>query len=125
MQLLTLVLDDWFIHRTMEFFNVSEYSAKQARKLKNEKIILTIPENYSRAGINRATKLLTTKFYECDAVSHVCPGKKDYVSIELKDGSKEKVKKRLLLANPNEIYATFKSKFPNLSVAFSTFALLC
>ena len=50
--------------------------------------------------------------------------KKDYVSIELEDGSKEKVKKRLLPANLNEIYALFKSKFPNLRVGFSTFALL-
>ena len=32
-QLLTLVPDEWSVHRTMEFFNVLEYSVKQARKL--------------------------------------------------------------------------------------------
>ena len=108
----------------MEFVNVSEYSVKQARKLKKEKGILATPKNYSREGINRATKLLITEFYGCDAVSRICPGKKDCVSINLEDGSKEKVQKRLLLTNLNEVYALFKSKFSNLPVSFSTFALL-
>ena len=123
-QLLTLVPDDWSIYRTMEFVNFSEYSVKQARKLKKEKGILATPKNYSREGINRATKLLITEFYGCDAVSRICPGKKDCVSINLEDGSKEKVQKRLLLTNLNEVYALFKSKFSNLPVSFSTFALL-
>ena len=100
----------------MEFVNVSEYSIKQARKLKKEKGILATPKNYSREGINRATKLLITEFYGCDAVSRICPGKKDCVSINLEDGSKEKVQKRLLLTNLNEVYALFKSKFSNLPV---------
>ena len=108
----------------MEFVNVSEYSVKQARKLKKEKGILATPKNYSREGINRATKLLITEFYGCDGVSCICPGKKDCVSIKVEDGSKEKFQKRLLLANLNKIYTLFKSKFSNLPVSFSTFALL-
>ena len=55
-----------------------------------------------------------------DDVSHICPGKKDCVSIRNKDGSKEKVQKRLLLAN----ISNFKAKFPSLKIGFSTFALL-
>ena len=47
----------------------------QARKLKKEKGILATPKNYSREGINRATNLLITEFYECDAVSRICPEK--------------------------------------------------
>ena len=77
---------------------------------------MATPKNYSREGINRATKLLITEFYECDAVSRICPGKRDCVSIKLEDGSKE-VQKRLC--------ALLKSKFPTLSVGYSTFALLC
>ena len=109
----------------MEFFNVGEYSVKQGRKLKKEKGILATQKNYSREGVNRATKLIITEFFECNAVSCICPGKKDCVSIKLEGGSKEKVQKRLLLTYLNEIYALFKSKFPNLHVGFSTFALLC
>ena len=82
-QLLKLVPDDWSIYKTMEFFNVSEYSVKQARKLKKEKGLLVTPKNYSREGINRATKFLITEFCEYDAVSRICPGKKDCVSIKL------------------------------------------
>ena len=41
---------------------------KRARKLKKEKGILATLKNYSREGINRATKLLITELYECDAV---------------------------------------------------------
>ena len=67
-QLLTLVPDDWSIHWTMEFFKVSEYSVKPTRKLRNERGILATPRKYSREGIDRATKLLITKFYECEAV---------------------------------------------------------
>ena len=52
------------------------------------------------------------------------PGKKDCVSIRNKDGSKEKVQKRLLLANISEIYADFKAEFPSLKIGFSTFAFL-
>ena len=54
----------------------------------------------------------------------MCPGKKDCVSIRNKDGSKEKVQKRLLLANISEIYANFKAEVPSLKIRFSTFALL-
>ena len=92
-QLLLLVPDDWSIHRTMEFFNVSEYFIKQARKLKMENRILSTTRKYSREVIDRATKLLITEFCECDAVSHICPGKKDCVSIKPKDGSREGSKK--------------------------------
>ena len=88
---------------TMELFNVSEDSVKQARKLKMEKIILATPRKYSREWIDRATKSLITEFYECGVCSCIWLGKKDCVSIKLDDGSKEKVKRRLLLINFTEI----------------------
>ena len=70
------------------------------------------------------TKKLVTEFYEREEVSRICPGKKDCISIKLEDRSKVKVQKRLLLANFNKIYSLFKSEFSNLSIGFSTFALL-
>ena len=50
--------------------------------------------------------------------------KKDCVTTRNKDGSKEKVQKRFLLANISEIYANFKAEFQSLKIGFSTFALL-
>jgi len=54
----------------------------------------------------------------------MCPGKKDCISIKMADGTKERVQKRLLLANLSEIYASFKSENPGMQVGFSTFAVL-
>ena len=59
-----------------------------------------------------------------DGFGRMCPGKKDCSSIRNKDDSKEKVQKRLLLANISEIYANCKVEFPSLKIGFSTFALL-
>ena len=41
-QLLSIVPEDWSIQKTVEFFGVTEYSVKLARKLKKEKGILAI-----------------------------------------------------------------------------------
>ena len=49
-----------------------------------------------------------------DDVSHMRPGKKVCVSIRNKGNSKEKIQKRLLLANISELYANLKAEFPSL-----------
>ena len=51
-QLLILVPDDWSINRTMEFFNIIEYSIKQARNLTRRKEFCLPPRKYSREGID-------------------------------------------------------------------------
>ena len=94
----------------MEFFKVSEYSVKSTRKLRNERGILATPKKYSREGIGRATKLLITKFYECDAGSCICSGKKGFCKNITRKMVVEKGLKKLMLANFTEIYALFKSK---------------
>ena len=57
-------------------------------------------------------------------MSRLCLGKKDYVSVELEDGRKEKVQKRLLLSNLKEIYQHFVTEDPAVKVGFSAFAML-
>ena len=44
-QLLTLVPHDWSVQKTCDFFGVSEYAVRQARKLRAEKGILASPQN--------------------------------------------------------------------------------
>ena len=122
--MLILAPEDWTIQKTVEFSNVSEHAVKQARKLKKEKGILATPSNYYREALDKETKKCVVEFYERDDVSRMCAGKKDCVSIRNKDGSKEKVQKRLLLASISEIYANFKAEFPSLKIGFSTFTLL-
>ena len=118
-QMLTLVLEDWTIQKSF----VSEHAVKQAGKLKKEKGILATPSSYYREGLDKETKICVAEFYEGD-VSRMCPGKKDCVNIRNKEGSKEKVQKRLLFANISEIFANFKAEFSSLKIGFSTFALL-
>ena len=57
-------------------------------------------------------------------MSCLCPGKKDFVSVKLEDGGKEKVQKKLLLSNLNEIYQHFITQNPAVKVVFSAFAML-
>ena len=76
---------------------------------------------YSQDGLSSETKQFITEFYESDEVSRLLPGKKDCVSVKLKDGSKTRVQKRLLLSNLSEIYV---QENPNVSVGFSTFTTL-
>lgn len=53
----------------------------------------------------------------------MCPGKKDSISVKIPDGTKEKVQKRLLLANTAERYSLFQSENPDVHVNFSTVTL--
>lgn len=69
-------------------------------------------------------KTTISNFYESDEMSRMCPGMKDCINIRKEDGTKEKVQKRLLLANISEIYACFKTENPDVKIGFSTFALL-
>lgn len=62
-------------------------------------------------------------FYCSDEVSRICPGKRDYKKV-LQNGQLEKVQRRLLLLNLNELYEQFKKEFPNDKVSFSKFASL-
>lgn len=123
-QLLTIVPEDWSIQKTVDFFGVSEYTVKQARKVKAERGILGGLPGYSRQGISDEIKNLITNFYESDEVSRMCPGKKDCVSIKLPNGTRDKMQKRLLLSNISEIFSHFKLEHPDVKVGFSTFALL-
>ena len=88
-QMLTLVPDDWPIPKTADYFEVTQYTVKQARRLKQEKAILSTPEGYSRAGISDETIQLIVNFFESDEISRMCPGKKDCISVKRSDGTKE------------------------------------
>ena len=110
--------------KKVEFCYVCEHAVKQTIMLKKAKRILATSLNYYGEGLDKERKKCVVEFYERDDVSHMCPGKKDCVSIRNKDGSKEKVQKGLRLATISEIYANFKAEFPSLKIGFSTFALL-
>ena len=71
-------------------------SVKMAQKFRKEQGILAVPQGYSRKA-EEETKVKVKEFFERDDVSCLCLGKKDYVPVELEDGRKEKVQKRLVV----------------------------
>lgn len=118
-QILTLVPSSWTIDFTAQQFNVSKYLVKKSREIKNTKGILSKPEAKQGNKLSEDAKQAVMKFYQRDDISRICPGKKDYVSVR-KDGQKVHEQKRLLLANMNELYASFK-KETSIKIGFSKF----
>lgn len=63
-------------------------------------------------------------YYINDEVSKMLPGRKDYVTIKLPDGTKHQEQKRLLLFNIRTAHEMFKDKHPHISIGCSKFAEL-
>ena len=108
-QILTLVPDRWSIEQVSKCFCVPHYLARQARQQKIDGGILSLPPKQARNRISDEFQEKVKAFYESE-VSRMCPGKKDCVKVTTKTGTKEKVQKRLLLANFHEIYVQFKNE---------------
>ena len=119
-QVLTLAPLSWSIKKVAEFFNVTEYAARKARRITKEKGILALPERKSGKALSQDTIDLVQTFFEDDEFSRQMPGKKDYVSIS-RNIHKQK---RLILSNLNELYANFKTRYPDTKIGFSKFCQL-
>lgn len=119
-QILTLAPDEWSIKQTSEMFNASEYSVRKARSLKQQYGILAKPEKKKGKLLPDSTIKLIESFY-CDETNcRMMPGKKDHVSVSRNNY----VQKRLLLCNLNELYSSFKVKYPHIQVKRSKFCSL-
>ena len=122
-QLLTIVPASWTIEQVSKEFNVSKYLVKKSRELKKSKGVLFMTETKKGKTLSRETEKAVIDFYQRDDISRVCPGKKDCVSFRNDEGKKVCEQKRLLLANLNEIYSTFK-KETSIKIGFSKFCQL-
>ena len=118
-QVLTLVPDSWSKKETVEFFRVTDYMVRQARTLKSEKGILSLPAPKHGRPLPQETVLLVTQFYEDDMNSRCLPGKKDFISVK-----GEHKQKRLILINLAEMYAEFKKVNPGIKIGLSKFCSL-
>ena len=118
-QILTLSPESWSRSKIIDFFNVTQYQVREARKLLEAKGILAIPD---KKGCGLADEIVkdVLSFYEDEEYSRQMPGQKDYVSI----GKKIHKQKRLLLCNLNELYSAFKVKYPNHKIGLSKFCAL-
>ncbi|MES9880157.1 MAG: hypothetical protein ABW185_04670 [Sedimenticola sp.] len=123
-QLLTLTPHSWTIAQTVHEFNVSEYKVREARKLKKERGVLAEPESKVGKPLSKDVEERVTAYYENDEHSRLLPGAKDYKSVKGPDGKREHKQKRLLLLNLNELYESYKAKYPHDKIGLSKFCTL-
>ena len=122
-QVLTVLPKSWSLKKIQQEFGVSEYLARQSKKLVEERGILSLPGPLRGPSLPSETVDTVCAFYEFDDISRVMPGKKDFVSVK-KEGKRQHVQKRLVLSNLREIYCEFKERFPDRKIGFSKFAEL-
>ena len=97
----------------------SKYSIRVARKLKEEKGILSVPNPRHGKTLSEDIRKVVN-FFEDDEFSRIMPGKKDYVSV----GKNVHKQRRLLLCNLKQLYSAFKESYPDAKVGFSKFCSL-
>ena len=77
-QVLTVLPKSWSVKKVQQEFGVSEYLAWQSKKLVEKRGILSLPGPSHRPSLPPETVVV----YESDDISHVMPGKKDFVSVK-------------------------------------------
>ena len=119
--ILTVLPQSWTVQKIQEQFAVTQYMARQAKTLVDDKGILSTPN--CRAGKSMARDVVDAvkTFYKSDAVSRIMPGKKDCVSVR-KGDQRVLEQKHLVLCNLREAYQLFKEQFPEMKTGFSKFA---
>lgn len=121
-RILTIAPDSWSSREIAEEFSVSRYMAFKAKKLGQEKGILSEPAVKKGKQLFDEIIHRVLTFYESDDYSRMCPRKKDFVSVKI-DGERIQMQKRLLLVNLKELYLVFKNK-TNHKIGFSKFCEL-
>ena len=122
--ILTALPKSWSVGKIMDEFGVTNYMAKSAKKLVEDKGVLSSPNSNAGKPLPESTLELVRNFYCHDDISRVMPGKKDFVSVRNADGIKVHQQKRLVLCNLREAYHQFKILHPDVKIGFSTFAQL-
>jgi hypothetical protein len=124
LMILTLLPKSWSCQKMEQEFGVTNYIARKAKKLVKEKGILSSPNPKPGKVLPEQTVNLVHEFYCSDEVSRQMSGKKDYVSIKGRTGSRCHVQKRMILGNLREMHQSFKSKYPSVNIGFAKFAEL-
>lgn len=110
----------WSRKKIKETFNTSDYSVRKAQQVFKDKGFLAEPDPRQGKRLSLETIDLVKQFYQSDEHCRILPGMKDVMSI----GKKVYERKRLILCNLSELYASFKWEHPNLKIGFSKFCSL-
>ena len=105
-QVLSVLPKSWQIRKIERECKITNYMAHSAKKLVNEKGVLSTPNPKLGKKISEEIVEKVRMFYESDDISRCMPGKKDSVSMSI-NGKKERVQKHLILCNLQEAYLEF------------------
>ena len=87
--MLTVLPKSWSVKKVQQEFGVSEYLARQSKKLVEERGILSLPGPSRGPSLPPEAVVVVCSFYESNDISHVMPGKKDFVSVKKATGSEQ------------------------------------
>lgn len=123
-KILTVLPKSWNQSKLQEHFKVTEYMATQAKKIVQARgtILCGLERKLGSKKLDDATINQVQEFYRTE-MSRVCPGMRDYVTIN-DEGRKVRIQRLLLLMDLKEGYIEFKEKFPQHKIGFSKFAEL-
>lgn len=123
-QILTILPKSWSIRKIAKEFEAPNFMVRKAKLLVKEKGILSSPNFKPGKSLPENVINIVREFYECDLISRMMPGQKDYVSVKDLSGNRIQKQKRLILCNLKEAYALFKQKHTDNKIGFSKFAEL-
>ena len=99
----------------LKLVNKAVGSSKEVVEQNKEKLVLR-----SNMEVRKKIK----EFYYQPDVSYTCPGKKDYVMVRKKDGSKEKAVEHILVFTLSEAHSEFLKSKKDCQVSLDVFAKL-
>lgn len=114
------------VKRVENVLPTNKSKAKEVVEVVARKLDITLTET-SRKSISKQRKNfketpdLVGSFYLLDCISRQLPGKKDFLNVKDKSGTKHKIQKRLMLMSVEEAYKEFKEMFPDQPVSSSKF----
>ena len=91
-QVLTVLPKGWLVKKVQQEFGVSEYLARQSKKLIEESGILSLPGLSRELSLPPGAVVVVCSFHESDDISHLMPGKKDFVLVK-KEGKCQHIQK--------------------------------
>ena len=115
--ILTLLPKSWSLRRVEREFSTTLHMARQARRLVEEKGIMTSPNPRQGRTLPAEVAEKVVQFYCNDEISRMMPGEKDFVTIR-EGGEKKQVQKRLILCSLKKAYSLFKKAEANLKIGF-------
>jgi hypothetical protein len=122
-KIISLLPESWSREKIVKEFNVSERLVRLTRNLVREQGILPVLGKKKGVGVSEETIQKVQQFFENDANSRMCPGKKDCTKV-IVNGNKIVKQKCLVLSNLNELYVAFKNAHPECKVGRSKFCEL-